>query len=209
MDNKNNSSDQTLNHVDDSNEKIHYPMKVTVMDDSSETETEEEEKVKKNEKKEEEQDKQKQRKHISAPVLNVQQVTPTRANRAHEHHTDAVTSLTPAATLTPKPIPSDMFPPPQLPKVQSNLQLETELNMVLATTSPVISPLLITISRPTSPLPELDLTINFVECFNSDERPPATSAEDETTNFDTIEAMEALFIIELPDFTDADVEAIL
>ena len=208
--NTTNNNDNNNNHVDGSNEKIHFPMTVIVVDDSSETEEEEE--VKKNENKEKEaeaQDTQKPRNHVSAPVLNVLQVTPTRADRAHEHHTDAVTSLQPAATLTPKPIPSDMFPPPQLPKVQSNLQLETELNMILATTSPVIPPLLITISRPTSPLPEHDLTINFVECINSDERPPATSAEDETTNTDTIEAMEALLIIELPDFTDADVEAIL
>ena len=201
MDNKNDSSDQTLNHVDGSNETIHLLMTVIVMDDSSENETEEEEEVEKNEKKEEEaedqdqeQDKQKQRKHISAPVLNVQQVTPNRAERAHEHRTDAVTFLKPASTLTPAPIPSDLFPPPQLPDVENELQIATQIDIILANTSPMLDHIPISLSPPTSPLPELDLTIDIMECFQ---------------NTDTVEALEERLLKELPDLTDSDLESML
>ena len=199
MDNKNDSSDQTLNHVDGSNETIHLLMTVIVMDDSSENETDEEEEVEKNEKKEEEaedqdQDKQKQRKHISAPVLNVQQVTPNRAERAHEHRTDAVTFLKPASTLTPAPIPSDLFPPPQLPDVENELQIATQIDIILANTSPMLDHIPISLSPPTSPLPELDLTIDIMECFQ---------------NTDTVEALEERLLKELPDLTDSDLESML
>ena len=125
--------------------------------------------------------------------MNVE-LTPSRADRAHDHRTDSVTSLKPAATLAPAPIPSDLFPPPQLPNVESGLQFETEINIILATTSPVLEPIPISLSPPTSPLPELDFTIDIVECFE---------------NTDTVEALEERLLQELPDLTDSDLESMM
>ena len=65
--------------------------------------------------------------------------------------------------MTPEPIPSDLFPPLELPKVSSKLQLQIELNNALASTSPVLAPVPINFSPPTSPLPWLDFTLDIVD----------------------------------------------
>ena len=154
MDNTNDNSKNNTERVEvdvDGNKQVFYfpsnPTSAVVIDESSETETEEEEK-------EAEQDHNKQRKQISEP-------TPARADRAHDYRAHSVTSLKPAATMTPALKPSDLFPAPQLPAMSSKLQLEIEINIALETTSPVLESVEVYLSPQTSPLPVLDLTMDI------------------------------------------------
>ena len=192
-DNNKNSTEDNNNtervEVDvDGNKKVFYfpsnPTSAVVIDESSETETEEEEK-------EAEQDHNKQRKQISEP-------TPARADRAHDYRAHSVTSLKPAATMTPALKPSDLFPAPQLPAMNSKLQLEIEINIALETTSPVLESVEVYLSPQTSPLPVLDLTMDIMGCL-----------ETEATRNISAEALEACFLDELPDFTDSDIESMM
>ena len=178
-------------------ETFHFPVTTPiVIAESSDTEAEEEvEKQEENDKKKEKEvevgeDKEEPK---VRRVFDVCEPTPQRMSRSNPTRSN-VPTLQPAPTTTPSPVPSDMFPPPQIPTVQEELQLITDLHEILAT--PALIP--IALSCPSSPLPKIDFTMDIIECF-----------ETETTQNLAVEALEAIFLQELPDFTVSDVESIV
>jgi len=90
----------------------------------------------------------------------VNEPTPQRALRSNNIQS-ICEALQPAPTLTPEPTPSDLFPPLQLPAINSKLQMEIEMADALVKTSPMLAPVPTPLSPPTSPLPDLDLTMDI------------------------------------------------
>ena len=177
-------------------ETFHFPVTTPiVIAESSDTEAEEEvEKQEENDKKKEKEvevgeDKEEPK---VRRVFDVCEPTPQRISRSNPTRSN-VPTLQPAPTTTPSPVPSDMFPPPQIPTVQEELQLITDLHEILAT--PALIP--IALSCPSSPLPEIDFTMDIIEFF-----------ETETAQNLAVQALEAILLQELPDLTVSDVESI-
>ena len=94
--------------------------------------------------------------------FNVNEPTPTCALRSKNMQSIQET-LQPAPSLTPAPIPSDLFPPLELPAVNTKLQLEIEMTDALVKTSPMLPPVPTTLSPPPSPLSDLDLTMDMAD----------------------------------------------
>ena len=92
----------------------------------------------------------------------VNEPTPERASRSNRFLSNNE-QIQPAPTMTPAPIPSDLFPPPKLSTVNSESVMQIELTNALATTSssPVLQPVPTPLSPPTSPLPVLDFTMDI------------------------------------------------
>ena len=107
-------------------------------------------------KEEEEEEQDQKRRRIGGPV-------PVRLQKSTDNRSVEHTPLQPAPTLTPAPIPSDLFPPPELAMVNSESGLEIELTNALATTStsPVLEPVPTPMSPPTSPLPDTLFTMDI------------------------------------------------
>ena len=132
--------------------------------EAEQTQEKEEEPEEAKEKEEEAEDrkqeggKRKQETRISAPVF---EATPVRALRSTNNRLNSHTLLQPAPTTTPASIPSQLFPPPQLQRVDIELQLVTEVQIAICTPTP--EPVPITLSPPTSPLPELDFSF-LIKC---------------------------------------------
>ena len=61
------------------------------------------------------------------------EAAPARAIRASEHHALSNFVLQSAPTMTPEPIPSQLFPPPQVQKVDIELQLVSDLQVAIVT----------------------------------------------------------------------------
>ena len=173
-------------------ETFHFPVipRVIVVEDLSDTETEKEqekEEVEEEQAREEEEDEEnvastqaevekaeeakeaqyekkakEEAEAVKQRVFIVSEPTPARSRSPIDSNSN-FSRLQPTPTMTPAPIPSDLFPLLELPKVSSKLQLEIELNNAMASTSPVLAPVLINLSPPTSPLPLLDFSLDIVD----------------------------------------------
>ena len=159
-------------------ETFHFPVipRVIVVEDLSDTETEKEQEKEGVEgeegenvastqaevEKAEEAKAKEEAEAVKRRVFIVSEPTPARSRSPIDSNSN-FSRLQPTPTMTPAPIPSDLFPLLELPKVSSKLQLEIELNNAMASTSPVLAPVLINLSPPTSPLPLLDFSLDIVD----------------------------------------------
>ena len=156
-------------------ETFHFPIipRVIVVEDLSDTETEKEQEKEGVEgenvastqaevEKAEEAKAKEEAEAVKRRVFIVGEPTPARSRSPIDSNSN-FSRLQPTPTMTPAPIPSDLFPLLELPKVSSKLQLEIELNNAMASTSPVLAPVLINLSPPTSPLPLLDFSLDIVD----------------------------------------------
>ena len=123
-------------------------------DQAKEAKAEEKEEAKE----EEQEENKKKRTRITAPLFQLEP-TPIRTDRSTNHRSLSHSLLQPAPTTTPAPIPSELFPPAELPKVDMDLQIMTDVENVLATPAPMS----IELTCPRSPLPELDLTFDIMQ----------------------------------------------
>ena len=123
-------------------------------DQAKEAKAEEKEEAKE----EEQEENKKKRTRITAPLFQLEP-TPIRTDRSTNHRSLSHSLLQPAPTTTPAPIPSELFPPAELPKMDMDLQIMTDVENVLATPAPMS----IELTCPRSPLPELDLTFDIMQ----------------------------------------------
>ena len=123
-------------------------------DQAKEAKAEEKEEAKE----EEQEENKKKRTRITAPLFQLEP-TPIRTDWSTNHRSLSHSLLQPAPTTPPAPIPSELFPPAELPKVDMDLQIMTDVENVLATPAPMS----IELTCPRSPLPELDLTFDIMQ----------------------------------------------
>ena len=97
----------------------------------------------------------KRRTEITSPAWDV---VPTPKRLAKRNDGQSVTvDLKPAPSLTPAPLPSDLFPQSQLPELNIKMQLLTDVDVAMNTPAQAT----VLLSSPPSPLPDFQADLDI------------------------------------------------